>query len=487
MLILLFLTVFVCRAQAVLVSTFDNCLSPEASNSMTRLQFHPILVSASFGDPGETLTLSVWGTVTGANGSTPSGRRRVKRGLGADGYWDPEWQGENGIDWAEDSGLRRRQLIQGTNDTTSTEAPATYFGGSYRADYRFPSDNKEWNYTGFILDQDSSWDSVATTLTTTVVVSSFLVHKDSAYFCYNPTRNLAGAQSVNASCPMGNLISAGNQTSDNRTQMMEYRVVPEAQRTDIEYLVDELPSFTVTRALGSSFQFAALGVTLKILAGDSAATEVGCIHVEIATELNKSNSNMLTWLSASVLMIVGLASILAAMFNPWNGTTDLFRFSSNYGMDDDMLRLVTPGFADCLQWLQFMVLTGSLSLSYPVFYQPIISNGAWSVLLLNTSLYSHEKVGAPAWRADGVYAFQAWAHGYERLAQAVGLLTTNDIWVCVMAYFAVVLIGSVIIFQLWFWGRWALWKLTGVEEEDLTRKNWPFTAGWYSLGAVVLC
>lgn len=178
-------------------------------------------------------------------------------------------------------------------------------------------------------------------------------------------------------------------------------------------------------------------------------------------------------------MLVGIASIVAAMFNPWNRTTDVFRFSSNYGMDDDMLRLVTPGFADCLQWLQFFVLTGSLSLSYPGFYQPIISRAAWSTLLMNTSYFTHDPISAGSWKGDGIYAFEAWVYGYERMSQAVGLLTTNDIWVSVMGYFALLLVGAIVVFQIWFWGRWALWKCTGVEEEDLTRKNLPYTTGWW--------
>ena len=445
------------------------------------MQFHPIIVSAAFGNQGglaNTLRITVWGEVTGASSTNPGATRR-RRGLQEE-PWAVDWPEEEQDRRREDhlsahAALVRRQLINGTGLATSPQAPATYFGDEFRAAYRFPSDERAWDYSGSIVD--AAWGNKATTLKSRIQVSSFAIDSVDAFFCHEPNRDLTGNTAINATCPMGNLLSAGNRTSQDPAVMKSYRVVPEDQRNNITFLTQQLPTFTVTRELDSSYQFAAFGITLRIVSGDAPATNVGCVHVEVTPELHQKNKSMLTWLFASVLMLVGIASIVAAMFNPWNGTTDVFRFSSNYGMDDDMLRLVTPGFADCLQWLQFIVLTGSLSLSYPGFYQPIVSRAAWSILLMNSSYYTHDPVGAESWKADGIYAFEAWVYGYERMSQAVGLLTTNDVWVSVMAYFAVLLVVAIVIFQIWFWGRWALWKCTGVEEEDLTRKNLPFTAG----------
>ncbi|KAF8543364.1 hypothetical protein BDD12DRAFT_697587, partial [Trichophaea hybrida] len=487
MLLLLALSLFVCQTTAALVSTFDNCLPQPARDSPTRLQFHPILVAADFDSKSKELTITVWGATTGKSGTNPSGRRKARRGLGGvDGLWVRDWdkgnrkEGDEGeglghVDyWSEQSvdSLRKRQLNVVPQANTS-QASTIYFGKMYNSAYRFPDPSINYTYNGSIVDRDPSWQ-YATKFSTSIVLASFLVFRNDTFFCENPNNSLG------ARCPFGNRISLDNATSPDSAVQMDRHLGPPESRNDVAYLTNELPSFTWKRQLTSSYQFASLGVTFKITSGDQEATNVGCIHIEVTPEIQKGYNTALTWLSAGILIFVGIATILASALNPWNGTTDVFKFSSNFGMDEDMLRLVTPGFADCLQWLQFMVLTGSLSLSYPGFYQPIISNGAWSVLLLNTSLYSQAPIKANAWRADGVYVFQAWAYGYERLAQAVGLLTADDILVSVLAYFAVLMLGAVVIFQLWFWGRWAFWKLTGVEEGDLTSRNWPFTAGLVS-------
>ncbi|KAA8576275.1 hypothetical protein EYC84_006418 [Monilinia fructicola] len=70
-----------------------------------------------------------------------------------------------------------------------------------------------------------------------------------------------------------------------------------------------------------------------------------------------------------VLVCVGFATAFAGIYSPW-GTNDIFRWTTNYGRDADLLRLVTPGFGDCLQYIQFVTLTGGLTLNYPGFINP---------------------------------------------------------------------------------------------------------------------
>lgn len=471
--LLLVLILFACRASAALVSTFSNCLSASVRSSPSHLQFHPILVAAAFDPQLKDMTVTVWGTVTGSSSLVPNSRRRRRRHLSARALLEAEdddlvrpiyplGREEGGL-----SSLAKRQNGPVQNATAQPAAP-TYFGNSYPSASRFPKSN--YDYTASIISRDSTWQYF-TKFIGTVALASFPILRNETFFCQQPY------DSLDASCPFGNRVSLDNSTSANATEQMERRLGPVEDRNNVSYLTRELPSFTWTAALPSNYQLASLAVTLEIVSGYTPATAVGCVQVELTPLIHASYTSALTWLSAGILVFVGLSTILASAFNPWNGTTDLFKFSSNFGMDPDMLRMVTPGFADCLQWLQFIVLTGSLSLSYPGFYQPIVANGAWSVLLLNTSLYSRDPVRPNLWRADGLYVPQAWAYGYERLAQAVGLATTNDIIVSVLTYFAVLIVGGPLLFQLWFWGRRVYRMATGVEEEDLTSRNWPFTAG----------
>jgi hypothetical protein len=118
--------------------------------------------------------------------------------------------------------------------------------------------------------------------------------------------------------------------------------------------------------------------------GDESATPIGCVSANITPDLGGSLSGILTFLPLVVLIFVGVATAFAAVFSPW-GTTDTFRWTTNYGRDADLLRLVTPGFGDCLQYIQFIALTGGLALNYPGFYQPVVSKVAWSTLMFNES------------------------------------------------------------------------------------------------------
>ncbi len=164
---------------------------------------------------------------------------------------------------------------------------------------------------------------------------------------------------------------------------------------------------------------------------------------------------------------------MAAMFSPW-GTTDVFLWTSNYGRDPDLLRLVTPGFGDCLQYIQFIVLTGGLTLDYPGFFQPVVSQVSWSVLMFNRSFVSK----APSWQSlvDGIYMADG-IYGLERIGQLVGIGQVEDIWADMMVWLLII-IGSVLVIpQIGFFGRWLFQQINHAPEEDRRAKNVPFSIG----------
>src|SRR4051794_8258800 len=99
----------------------------------------------------------------------------------------------------------------------------------------------------------------------------------------------------------------------------------------------------------SSYAFSSFSTNFQIILSDSPNIIAGCIDATVTPALGPSLSNVLRFIPLGILIMTGIATILAAVFNPWNGTEDIFEWSSNFGRDDDMLRLVTPGFADCLQ------------------------------------------------------------------------------------------------------------------------------------------
>jgi hypothetical protein len=235
----------------------------------------------------------------------------------------------------------------------------------------------------------------------------------------------------------------------------------------------DLPAFSIQHAFGSTYSFATLAGTIRILSGDTGAADLGCISASITPDLGSSITNLITWLPAAVLVLVGIKVIAAAIYSPW-GSNDIYRASSNYGRDPDLLRLVTPGFGDCLQYIQFAALTGSISLQYPGFYQPVVSNVAWSLLLFNHSFVTGGN-GTQSLE-DGIYKYNG-TYGMTAMSQLVGMSSINDVWAC-MAIWLLVIAGAVVLLcQLGFLGRYIYRTVTNTTEEDLRQKNLPFTAG----------
>jgi len=223
----------------------------------------------------------------------------------------------------------------------------------------------------------------------------------------------------------------------------------------------------------STYRFSTITPTLTIRSGDADAAELGCITVPITPDFGPTLKSALRYVPLVILILVGVATVTAAMYSPW-GTTDPFRWTSNYGRDEDVLRLVTPGFADCLQYLQYVVLTGALSLEYPGFFQPAVSHGSWSVLMFNQSFVQPDGGHNPV--VDGVYAING-TYGLESMSQLVGMATARDIWPGMIVWLLVILICVTILTQIGFGLRWLHRELAHNTEQDLRSKNMPFTVG----------
>lgn len=234
-----------------------------------------------------------------------------------------------------------------------------------------------------------------------------------------------------------------------------------------------LSQFGIGKNFYSSYSFATWDGTLRIVAGDEDRTTLGCISTTITPDLGDRLADALCYLPAAILAMVAIATIFAATCSPW-GTANIFRWTSNYGRDEDLLRLVTPGFGDCLQYIQFIVLAGSLNLNYPGYFQPVVSQASWSVLLFNESMVSHGNGSQSL--VDGIY-FANGTYGLSRLGQYVGMTEDQDIWAG-MAVWLLGLIGIVtVLVQLGFISRWIYRLITGVQDHGLGEKNWPLTAG----------
>ncbi|KAH1587238.1 hypothetical protein KXW65_007700 [Aspergillus fumigatus] len=309
----------------------------------------------------------------------------------------------------------------------------------------YPSpDDPRWSNpndtVGKIVDLNTANNKYSTLLTEVDVVS---------FSPYNEPSRFCDAVIQGGPCPLGPVFYA------NASNLSALR------------------AFSIQHDMQSAYRFSTLSSTFRIKSGDAAATALGCITVDITPDVGTSLKNTLAYVPLVILVLVGIATISAAMYSPW-GTTNFFHWTSNYGRDEDVLRLVTPGFGDCMQYIQFAVLTGALSLNYPGYYQPVISQVAWSTLMFNQSFVHSGQGRGPV--IDGVYAVNA-TYGLERLEQYVGMSTASDIWPGMMIWLLVILGIVTALIQLAFAFRWLHHELANIPEEDLRSKNMPFTVG----------
>ncbi|KAF4510649.1 hypothetical protein G6O67_002524 [Ophiocordyceps sinensis] len=243
---------------------------------------------------------------------------------------------------------------------------------------------------------------------------------------------------------------------------------------DDDFLPDGLPSVNLSHDFFSSYSLSSFAATMLIIYGDEKATNIGCMSATITPDLG-GTAWVPQFLPLTVLLFLGFAVVFAGVFSPW-GTTNIFHWTSNYGRDTDLLRLVTPGFGDCLQYIQFVVLTGGLSLSYPGFYQPVVSQAGWSTLMFNQSLVTN----APAWHSvvDGIYVTNSTeGYGLHQLGQLVGMAQSTDIWPGMMVWLCVIVVCTLFLVQGCFLVQWLWRKINNISEEDLRAKNIPFSVG----------
>jgi hypothetical protein len=306
-----------------------------------------------------------------------------------------------------------------------------------------PSWNDPNNTFGKIVDVDKENNHFSTLISRFKVVT---------FDAYTPDPSPLCESVVNQQCPLGPAFPS-----------------PTLNVSDPK----NLPGFTVANDFYSSYSFGTFASTMTIISGNKDRTVLGCVSANITPDLGTKLAAALCWLPAAVLILVAIATVFAATCSPW-GSSDIFRWSSNYGRDEDLLRLVTPGFGDCLQYIQFIVLAGSLNLQYPGYFQPVVSQASWSILLFNESIVSTSQSSQSL--VDGIY-FANGTYGLSRLGQYIGMAEEQDIWAC-MAVWLLGLVGVVtVVAQIFFFVRWCYRSLTNNRGGDLREKNWPFTIG----------
>ncbi|KAK9448820.1 uncharacterized protein V1518DRAFT_418311 [Limtongia smithiae] len=231
--------------------------------------------------------------------------------------------------------------------------------------------------------------------------------------------------------------------------------------------------FTTSFSLTHHYYFVSISVDLAVIDPTSDADVVGCVRTTITPTIISSVYAVLTYVPLGVLFLIAFSIIVAAIYNPWTGTKDFFSWSSNYGQDHDALRLVTPGFGDFVQYLQFAFFIAALNLNYPGFYPPVLSAIAWASLQFNIVFAEHHtrNVGF-----DNIYSPQT-RYGISRQSELLGQNAPQDPWSCFTVWLLGVTGIVLLLVQSCFFVRWLYYRATSRQSVDLRSKNLPLTGG----------
>ncbi|KAI1211974.1 uncharacterized protein F4807DRAFT_383598 [Annulohypoxylon truncatum] len=188
----------------------------------------------------------------------------------------------------------------------------------------------------------------------------------------------------------------------------------------------ELPAF---------YSLSTFHITLRLVSSD--AEEKACLEANLTPVISSDIQATLRYAPLSILFLVLLIGIARTV-------------TSNDPMSKDKAapQAMLPGFADCLQYLQFIFFTGSLSLFYPGFYQPAVSGLGWLSLFSDgivTHGYTYPRINDGLYEINGTFGG---TYGLEIMTQIVGAPMTMDTWLNMVILIAGITIMSAL-------GLWA--------------------------------
>lgn len=176
-------------------------------------------------------------------------------------------------------------------------------------------------------------------------------------------------------------------------------------------------AYPMTFDLGSLPPLSTFDIRLRLETPDG--WDLGCLQAVITPALSTATSATLRWIPAIFFVFILLVGILRGFNERIYGLGDASRTSSDLNL---------PGVGDFLNYLQFMFLSGSLSLQYPGFFQPVVSK-LHLFSLFTRGPITHEHMYRSV--EDGIYAINGTyggTTGLEHMHQIVGAPQTMTTW-----------------------------------------------------------
>ena len=230
-------------------------------------------------------------------------------------------------------------------------------------------------------------------------------------------------------------------TDDNRTGLRQYGI------------------YRTSYFLNHTYALHTLDTTIRLQLNDS---EITCVAAHITPYIGSVASVLFKAVPFIIMVLFGAATG-PLRIRRTNGRS-MFR----YELDDaskDPAQSHVQGLGDCLQYLQFIFLSGSLTLSYPGFYQAIVSQLAWSSLIFKNWPVTHQFAYPGV--MQGFYSTNS-TWGLEEMSQVLGGTTMSDLWVNAIVNLTLVILGTAVVMQIPFLSEWISRSLRSRQSAELS-------------------
>lgn len=230
-------------------------------------------------------------------------------------------------------------------------------------------------------------------------------------------------------------------------------------------------SFTFQFNVSEAYQGISFNSKFVIINSAEISDVLGCVEVETTSILNSYVWFPLVFCVLGITLFVGFTYLFTVYLNPWTGTKNVYLYTSNFGRDSRVNRLITPGLFDLVKYLQFALFITCLSLEYPGFLQPVVSTFGWSSLLFTSALLAQNEGDL----YDGLYTSNS-TYGLENMAQVSQIAGPGYIWSSFILWLLIFSAGVLFISEVLAGATW-LWRKYRDETFDLRTRNFSFLLG----------
>ncbi|KAL2823585.1 hypothetical protein BDW59DRAFT_96657 [Aspergillus cavernicola] len=205
-----------------------------------------------------------------------------------------------------------------------------------------------------------------------------------------------------------------------------------------------------------------LDTTIQLQLND---TNIACIGAHITPYIGLVTSKVLMGVPLAMMILSGIVTGALKTYQIRRRST--FRYEIDDSLDPADSSM--PGVGRCLHYLQFIFLTGCLTLSYPGFFRAVVSELAWSSLIFKNWPVTHQFIYPGV--EDGIYSVNATV-GLEEMAQYLGSTTTSDLWTNSIVNLAFVVLAVIVTVQIVSVFKWLSQLDAHGLDRSLQRTGW---------------